>query len=182
MRWIAVATVFWGSMMGAAIVVADDVDDVKAAYLQHIANTHSGNVDGFVGQHPAEHSAFGPTGALLTRYDSIEDQKKLVRAALDAGRAGNPGRSSVRAFSDVQVPHLEAGVYGRLSAVRPSAAAIISGVTSPSLPALTFAPAWIKVPTTSLPRITASSKAVRLSSSLKLTSAPASSRSWTVPV
>ena len=117
MRWITVATVFLGSMMGAGIAVADDVDDVKAAYLQHIANSNSGNVDGFVGQHLAGHSAFGPTGALLTRYDSIEDEKKLVRAALDAGRAANPGRSSVRAFSDVQVRHLEARIYGRLSAV-----------------------------------------------------------------
>lgn len=117
MRWITVATVFLGSMMGAGIVVADDVDDVKAAYLQHIANSNSGNVDGFVEQHLAGHSAFGPTGALLTRYDSIEDEKKLVRAALDAGRAANPGRSSVRAFSDVQVRHLEARIYGRLSAV-----------------------------------------------------------------
>ena len=117
MRWITVATVFLGSMMGAGIVFADDVDDVKAAYLQHIANSNSGNVDGFVEQHLAGHSAFGPTGALLTRYDSIEDEKKLVRAALDAGRAANPGRSSVRAFSDVQVRHLEARIYGRLSAV-----------------------------------------------------------------
>jgi len=117
LRWIAVATVFWGSMTGAGFVVADDVDDVKAAYLQHITNSNSGNVDGFVGQHLAGHSAFGPTGALLTRYDSNEDEKKLVRAAFDAGRAANPGRSSVRAFSDVQVRHLEARVYGRLSAV-----------------------------------------------------------------
>ncbi len=117
MRWIAVATVFWGSMTGAGFVVADDLDDVKAAYVQHIANSNSGNVDGFVGQHLAGHSAFGPTGALLTRYDSNEDEKELVRAALDAGRAANPGRSSVRAFSDVQVRHLEARVYGRLSAV-----------------------------------------------------------------
>ena len=117
MRWNTVATVFWGSMMGAGIVVAGDVDEVKAASLQHIADSNSGNVDGFVEQHLAGHSAFGPTGALLTRYDSIEDEKKLVRAALDAGRAANPGRSSVRAFSDVQVRHLEARIYGRLSAV-----------------------------------------------------------------
>ena len=41
MRWIAVATVFWGSMLGTDVVVADDVDDVKAAYRQHIANTNS---------------------------------------------------------------------------------------------------------------------------------------------
>ena len=84
MRWIALATVFWGSMMGVGFVVADDVDDVKAAYLQHIANSNSGNVDGFVGQHLPGHSAFGPTGALLTRYDSTEGEKKLVRAALEA--------------------------------------------------------------------------------------------------
>jgi len=117
MRWITVATVFWGSIIGVSFVVADDIDDVKAAYLQHIANSNSGNVDGFVGQHLPGHSAFGPTGALLTRYDSTEAEKKLVRAALDAGRAANPGRSSVRAFSGVQVRHLEARIYGRLSAV-----------------------------------------------------------------
>jgi len=44
-------------------------------------------------------------------------KKKLVRAALEAGRAANAARSSVRAFSNVQVRHLEARVYGRLSAV-----------------------------------------------------------------
>ena len=117
MRWIAVAMVILGNMMGTGVVVADDVDDVKAAFLQHLENSNSGNVDGFVGGHLAGHSAFGPTGALLTRYDSTEDEKKLVKAALDAGRASNPGRSSVRAFSGVQVRHLEARVYGRLSAV-----------------------------------------------------------------
>ncbi len=117
MRWIAVVMVFLGCMMGMAVVVADDVDDVKAAFLQHIANSNSGNVDGFVGGHLEGHSAFGPTGAMLTRYDSTEDEKKLVHAALDAGRAADPGRSSVRAFSNVQVRHLEARVYGRLSAV-----------------------------------------------------------------
>ena len=37
--------------------------------------------------------------------------------AVDTRRAANPGRSSVRAFSNVQVRHLEAKVYGRLSAV-----------------------------------------------------------------
>ncbi len=82
MRWITVAMVFWGSMMGVGVVVADDVDDVKAAYLQHIANSNSGYVDGFVGQHLAGHSAFGPTGALLTRYDSTEDEKKAGESGI----------------------------------------------------------------------------------------------------
>ena len=42
MRWITVATVFWGSIVGVNFVVADDIDDVKAAYLQHIAKSNAG--------------------------------------------------------------------------------------------------------------------------------------------
>ncbi len=82
MRWITVAAVIWVNMMGVSFVVADDVDDVEAAYLQHIANSNSGNVDGFVGQHLPGHSAFGPTGALLTRYDSTEGEKKAGESGI----------------------------------------------------------------------------------------------------
>jgi ketosteroid isomerase-like protein len=112
MRWIALATVFWGSMMGVGFVVADDVDEVKAAYLQHIANSNSGNVDGFVGQHLSGHSAFGPTGAPRRRSNSIEEERKRVQAEFDAARQRDPSRTSVRAFSKVEVKDLEVSVYG----------------------------------------------------------------------
>ncbi len=60
MRWIAAAAVIWVNMTGVSFVVADDADDVKAAYLQRIANSNSGNVDGFVGQHLPGHSGSLP--------------------------------------------------------------------------------------------------------------------------
>ncbi len=66
-RLMTQLTLFVMGMLLTTAAAADAVEDVKAAYLQHIANTNSGNVDGFVEQHLPGHSAFGPTGAMLSR-------------------------------------------------------------------------------------------------------------------
>ena len=105
---------------------ADDADDVKAAVRQHIANTNTGNVDGFVDQHLPGHSAFGPTGTPRGRSYSIEEERKRVQAAFDAARERDPSRTSVRAFSRVEVKDLEVRVYG-IAAI---ATAYLSGINT----------------------------------------------------
>jgi hypothetical protein len=106
-----------GGLFFSTIAFADDVDDVKAEYLKHIANSNNGNTDSFVGQHLPGHSAFGPTGAMLTRWDSLEEEKQVAQSRLDAARQQNSDRASVRSFRNVQVKHMEVRIYGRLTAV-----------------------------------------------------------------
>jgi hypothetical protein len=113
-------TTLWllaGGLFFSTLVFAGDADDVKAEYLRHIANSNNGAIDSFVDQHLPGHSAFGPTGAMLTRWDSLEEEKKTAQANLDAARQRGTGRSSVRSFRNVQVKHMEVRIYGRLSAI-----------------------------------------------------------------
>ena len=128
-RLMTQLTLFVMGMLLTTAAAADAVEDVKATYLQHIANTNSGNVDGFVEQHLPGHSAFGPTGAMLSRYDSIEEEKKGVRVAFEAARKLNPDRISVRPFANVQVKHLEVKVYGNLTAV--ATGYLVGTITAP---------------------------------------------------
>ena len=104
--------VFVMGMLLTTAASADDVADVKAAVRQHTGNTNTGNVDGFVDQHLPGHSAFGPTGAPRRRSNSIEEERKRVQAEFDAARQRDPSRTSVRAFSKVEVKDLEVSVYG----------------------------------------------------------------------
>ncbi len=106
-----------GGFFFSTMAFADDVDDVKAEYLKHIANSNDGNIDSFVDQHLPGHSAFGPTGAMLTRWDDLEEEKNAAKATMDAARRSDSSRSSVRSFRNVQVKHMEVKIYGRLTAI-----------------------------------------------------------------
>ena len=103
---LRVVIVFFLLTLVAQWSFGDDVEDVREAYRQHITNSNTGNLEGFVEQHLPGHSAFGPGGALLSRYDSLEEEKRLVKAS----RAPS-GRRGVRSFTNVQVRHLEVRIY-----------------------------------------------------------------------
>ena len=89
-------------------VFADDVEDVKAAYLRHITLSRTGQVDAFLEQHEPGHTAFGPNGALLSRFDSLEDEKKFRQAAASNV---NPDAFDSQSLSQL-VRHMEVQVYG----------------------------------------------------------------------
>ena len=89
-------------------VFADDVEDVKAAYIKHITLSRTGQVDAFLEQHEPGHMAFGPNGALLSRFDSLEDEKKFRQAA---ARNLNPEAFDSQSLGQL-VRHMEVQVYG----------------------------------------------------------------------
>ncbi len=84
---------------------ANEVEAVKAAYAEHVARAGRGDVDLFLEQHMPGHTAFGPTGAKLSRWDSIEEEKK---ARPDLAKPQNPPS---------RLHRLEAQVYGGDAAV-----------------------------------------------------------------
>ncbi len=95
-------------IMVPTMAFADDVDDVRAAYVRHITLSRTGQVDAFLEQHEPGHTAFGPNGALLSRFDSLDDEKKFRQAA--ASRL-NPEDFDSQSVSQV-VRHIEVQVYG----------------------------------------------------------------------
>ena len=105
---IAMITLGLGLIMITTVAFADDADDVKAAYVRHITLSRTGQVDAFLEQHEPGHTAFGPNGALLSRFDSLEDEKKFRQAA--ASRV-NPEAFDSQSVSQV-VRHMEVQVYG----------------------------------------------------------------------
>ncbi|MEE8348405.1 MAG: nuclear transport factor 2 family protein [Acidobacteriota bacterium] len=86
---------------------ADDVEDVKAAYARHIMLSRTGQAGPFVDQHLPGHSAFGPTGGMLTRYDSPEEEKK------SRSQLRQPEYTSLASV----LRHLEVKVYGGAAVV-----------------------------------------------------------------
>ncbi len=86
---------------------ADDAEDVKAAYARHIKLSRTGQVEPFVDQHLPGHSAFGPTGGMLTRYDSPEEERA------SRSRLRQPAYTSLASI----LRHLEVKVYGDAAVV-----------------------------------------------------------------
>lgn len=105
---ISMITLALALIMITPAVFADDADDVKAAYARHITLSRTGQVDAFLEQHEPGHTAFGPNGALLSRFDSLDDEKKFRQAA---ARRLNPEAFDDQSVSQL-VRHMEVQVYG----------------------------------------------------------------------
>ncbi len=105
---ISMIALVLGFIALSTTVFADDVEDVKAAYTKHITLSRTGQVDAFLEQHEPGHTAFGPNGALLSRFDSLEDEKRFRQAA---ARNVNPEAFDSQSISQV-VRHMEVQVYG----------------------------------------------------------------------
>ena len=109
-RSIALVAMFLVGLALTAKVRADDAEDVKAAYVRHITLSRTGQINSFVEQHLPGHTAFGPNGALLTRNDSLEEEKKTRQAMFDRGRRDSTQPSFTSAANVLR--HLEVQLYG----------------------------------------------------------------------
>jgi len=94
----ALTTLCVVGMFATAVTMADDVDDVKVAEMEHFTTQ---NVDVIVQHHLAGHSGFGVDGGLLGVTDSLEEERNNLRAEFNAGLKRN-----------LQLRHLEAKIYG----------------------------------------------------------------------
>jgi hypothetical protein len=99
---IVVVTMCLMALLLTPVARADDSEDVKVAYARHIMLSRTGQAGPFVDQHLPGHSAFGPTGGMLTRYDSPEEEKK------SRSRLRQPAYTSLAGI----LRHLEVKVYG----------------------------------------------------------------------
>jgi ketosteroid isomerase-like protein len=97
----ALTTLLVVGMFATAVAMADDVDDVKAAFLDFYASLRSGDVDGYIKHFPASGAtAFETEGGLLSA-STLEELRRSRQAGASAGN--NP---------DVQLRHMEVRVYG----------------------------------------------------------------------
>ncbi len=97
----ALTTLFVVGMFLMPAIQADDVDDVKAAFLDFYASLRSGDVDGYMQYFSAPGAtAFETDGGLLSA-STLEDLRRDRQAGASAGN--NP---------NVRLRNLEVRVYG----------------------------------------------------------------------
>jgi len=96
-------------MFLTTVAIADDVDDVKALVLRHYVALSAGDVGALIQLHAAGSTNFGPGGALLATFDSLEERRKAFQATRDSGLKFN-----------IQARHLDVRVYGSSTAVATS--------------------------------------------------------------
>ena len=89
-----------------APLLATDEDDVRAEMLRFLAALNSGDVEGFMQHYLPGNTSFVSEGTFLSRYDSLDDQRKSWKATVDSGQK-----------LDLQLKHLEIDVYFNSTAV-----------------------------------------------------------------
>ena len=97
----AVTTLLVVGMFLMPVAMADDADDVKAAEDSYYAALNAGDANAWIQLHAVGNTRFGPGGALLEKYDPLEERRKNQQAEVDSGVKYN-----------VQSRHLEISVYG----------------------------------------------------------------------
>ena len=97
----ALTTLLVVGMFATTVAMADDVEDVKAAFLDFYASLSSGDVDGYIQHFSASGAtAFETEGGLLST-STLEELRRNRQAGASAGN--NP---------NVQLRHMEVRVYG----------------------------------------------------------------------
>ncbi len=127
----ALATLFVIGMFLTTVAMADDVDDVKAAFLDFYASLRSGDVDGYMQYFSAPGAtAFETEGGLLST-STLEELRRNRQAGASAGN--NP---------NVRLRHMEVRVYGNT--------AVLTGYrVSPNDPSVAwYTNVWVKQGTT----------------------------------
>jgi len=94
-------------MFTTAVVMANDVEDVKAAEDNYYAAMNSGDARAWAQSRLSEESTrFGPGGALLEVFGSLEEQEQNRKAEFDAGLKYN-----------LRARHRDIRVYGNTAVV-----------------------------------------------------------------
>ncbi len=82
-------------------VQAGDVEDIIALEQGHYLARNAGDLDTWVQYHLPERDGFGPGGGLLNQGTSAEEEKRSLKAQLDAGMKYNH-----------RLVHVEVKVFG----------------------------------------------------------------------
>ena len=101
-------TLFVISMFATVVALAGDVDDVRAAEDNYYAAMNSGDAHGWAQSRrlSEESTRFGPGGALLEVFGSLEEQEQIRKAEFDAGLKYN-----------LRARHRDIRVYGNTAVV-----------------------------------------------------------------
>ena len=102
----ALTTVLVVGMLATTITMADDSDDVKAAFLAMFAAVNAGDAGTMTQHHTPEYSGFNRGGALLVVNTSLEEQRTARQAIFDAIKI------------NLQPRNVEVKVYGNAAVVR----------------------------------------------------------------
>jgi ketosteroid isomerase-like protein len=95
-------TLFLIGMFATTVALAGDVDDVRAAEDNYYAAMNSGDAHGWAQSRLSEESTrFGPGGAFLEVFGSLEEQEQNRKAEFEAGLKYN-----------LRARHLDIRVYG----------------------------------------------------------------------
>ncbi len=114
---ITILVVCVGGTILTTAAMADDVDDITKATLEHFATLNAGNAAAHVQHHAVVHRTFGREGGLLEEVDSPEKEKNSLQAQFEAGFKTN-----------LQLRHLQVKVYGNMAVVT---GYMVGTVTSP---------------------------------------------------
>ena len=101
----ALTTLLVVGMLATTIAMADDSDDVKAAFLAMFVAVNAGDAGTMTQNHTPEYSTFNRGGGLLVVDTSLEEQRSSRQALFDAIKI------------NLQPRNVEVKVYGNAAVV-----------------------------------------------------------------
>ena len=98
---IMIGTALLAGLLLSTGAQAGDVEDIIALEQGHYLARNTGDLDTWVQYHLPERDSFGPGGGLLNQGTSAEEEKRSLKAQLDAGMKYNH-----------RLVHVEVKVFG----------------------------------------------------------------------
>jgi len=98
---MVIATTLLAGLLLTSEVQAGDVEDIIALEQGHYLARNAGDLDTWVRYHLPERDRFGPGGGLLSQGTSGEEEKRSLKAQLDAGMKYNH-----------RLVHVQVRIYG----------------------------------------------------------------------
>ena len=73
-------------LITVAVLMTPVLADVRAEMLRFLTALNTGDVDGFMEHSPPRNTSFVPENTFLSRYESLDDQRKSWKATVDSGQ------------------------------------------------------------------------------------------------